>query len=154
MPALSTDLRYAGFWIRFGAKFIDGIVLGLAIGLPIFIVIFFFAFRGGFSSRNPSGFSPVAVELQILLQLGSVIISVGYNWFFLAKYGATPGKMACGLKVVTPTGAPISSGQALGRSAAEILSRLICLIGYIMAAFDDEKRALHDWICNTRVVTR
>jgi len=152
MPGLSTDLRYAGFWIRFGAKFIDGIVLGLAIGLPIFIIIFFFAFRGGFSSRNPSGFSPMAFQLQILLQLGSVIISVGYNWFFLAKYGATPGKMACGLKVVTPTGAPISSGQALGRSAAEILSRLICLIGYIMAAFDSEKRTLHDHMASTRVV--
>ena len=53
---------------------------------------------------------------------------------------------------VTPTGAPISSGQALGRSAAEILSRLICLIGYIMAAFDSEKRTLHDHIASTRVV--
>jgi hypothetical protein len=26
------------------------------------------------------------------------------------------------------------------------------MIGYIMAAFDDQKRALHDRICNTRVI--
>jgi hypothetical protein len=28
----------------------------------------------------------------------------------------------------------------------------ICYIGYIMVAFDQEKRSLHDHICNTRVV--
>ena len=38
------------------------------------------------------------------------------------------------------------------RSRAKILSGLICLAGYIMAGFDEEKRALHDRICNTRVV--
>jgi len=26
------------------------------------------------------------------------------------------------------------------------------MIGYIMAAFDSEKRALHDHICDTRVI--
>jgi uncharacterized RDD family membrane protein YckC len=39
-----------------------------------------------------------------------------------------------------------------GRFSAEILSGLIFYIGYIMVAFDSEKRALHDRICNTRVI--
>jgi uncharacterized RDD family membrane protein YckC len=60
--------------------------------------------------------------------------------------------MACRLKVVTPEGNPISYGRALGRALASILSGMICAIGYIMAAFDEEKRSLHDRICNTRVV--
>jgi hypothetical protein len=29
---------------------------------------------------------------------------------------------------------------------------LACSIGFIMAGFDDEKRALHDRMCDTRVV--
>ena len=29
---------------------------------------------------------------------------------------------------------------------------MICYIGYILAAFDDQKRSLHDHICNTRVI--
>jgi len=49
---------------------------------------------------------------------------------------------------------PITYGRATGRCFAEILSGMICYIGYLMAAFDEEKRALHDRICNTRVVKR
>ena len=29
---------------------------------------------------------------------------------------------------------------------------MILMIGYIMAGFDSEKRALHDMICDTRVI--
>ncbi|HET6371045.1 MAG TPA: RDD family protein, partial [Nitrospiria bacterium] len=43
---------------------------------------------------------------------------------------------------------------ACGRYFAEILSGIILCIGYIMAAFDDEKRALHDRICGTRVIKK
>ena len=61
--------------------------------------------------------------------------------------------MACGLKVVDADGNKISYGRALGRGFAEILSGLICDIGYIIAAFDNpQKRSLHDHICSTRVI--
>jgi uncharacterized RDD family membrane protein YckC len=33
-----------------------------------------------------------------------------------------------------------------------IVSGMILLIGYIMAGFDNEKRALHDRVCDTRVI--
>ena len=72
--------------------------------------------------------------------------------FFLGKFGATPGKMACKLKVVRPDGERISYARALGRHFAEMLSGIILYIGYIMAAFDEEKRTLHDRICDTRVI--
>jgi len=29
---------------------------------------------------------------------------------------------------------------------------MVCYIGYLIVAFDDQKRALHDHICNTRVI--
>jgi uncharacterized RDD family membrane protein YckC len=53
---------------------------------------------------------------------------------------------------VTATGGKVSYPRALGRFFAKILSSLICLIGFIIAGFDSEKRALHDRICDTRVV--
>ena len=86
------------------------------------------------------------------MQLFYLILVVGYNTIMQGKYGATLGKMACGLRVVQPDGAPISYGRAFGRAWAEMLSGFICDIGYIVAAFDDQKRSLHDHIANTRVI--
>jgi uncharacterized RDD family membrane protein YckC len=60
--------------------------------------------------------------------------------------------MACGLKVVRPDGEKISYARACGRFFAEFVSSLTLAIGYIIAAFDGEKRSLHDRICDTRVI--
>ena len=60
--------------------------------------------------------------------------------------------MALGLKVVRPNGMPVDLPRAFGRYFAKMLSAIILFIGYIMAGFDAEKRALHDMICDTRVV--
>ena len=139
----SAALNYAGFGIRFGAKMLDGIILGLVFLPPLF----YFAYKS-VGSKEPAQF-PI---LQAAVQLLYVCANVGYQVFFLGKYGATPGKLACKLRVVTPDGGPISYARAAGRALAEMLSGLICYIGYLMVAFDGEKRALHDRICQTRVV--
>ena len=76
---------------------------------------------------------------------GGGLISVG-------RHGATPGKMAWGLKVIRADGGTVSYGRAFGRFWAQLLSGLLLGIGFIMVAFDDEKRALHDHICDTRVI--
>ena len=136
-------LHYAGFWIRVGAKLLDGIILAL----PFLPPIFYFAYKG--AARQ----EPVVYQvLQLLFQLFYMVATIVYQVFFLGKYGATPGKMACGLRVVTAEGGKISYGLATGRSFAEILSGMICYIGYLIVGFDDQKRALHDHICNTRVI--
>jgi uncharacterized RDD family membrane protein YckC len=81
-------------------------------------------------------------------------VAVAYTTFFVGKYGATPGKMACGLQVVRPDGGRVTYLRAFGRYFAEWLSQITLLIGYIIAAFDDEKRSLHDLICDTRVIRK
>ncbi|NIO10221.1 MAG: hypothetical protein GTO40_20335 [Deltaproteobacteria bacterium] len=60
--------------------------------------------------------------------------------------------MACHLKVITADGGKISYGRACGRHFSEYLSALTLCIGYLMSAFDEKKRALHDRVCNTLVV--
>jgi uncharacterized RDD family membrane protein YckC len=84
----------------------------------------------------------------------SMLVAASYNIFFVGKFGATPGKMALRLKVVTASGGTVSYARATGRYFAELLSSITLLIGYIMAAFDEQKRALHDRICDTRVIRR
>lgn len=143
--AVAGTMDYAGFWIRFGAKFIDWIIIGFVtfiIAMPL----------GSFSITTPSSSS--SVFTMVLLQILNYAIPASYVTFFLGKYGATPGKMACKLKVVTADNDRVSYPKAFGRYFAEILSGLLLLIGYIMAAFDDQKRTLHDRICDTRVIRR
>jgi uncharacterized RDD family membrane protein YckC len=60
--------------------------------------------------------------------------------------------MAFGLKIVRENGARISTKLAIGRAFAWELSSMLCNLGYFFAAFDSEKRALHDMICKTRVI--
>jgi uncharacterized RDD family membrane protein YckC len=62
--------------------------------------------------------------------------------------------MAVKIKVVRTDGSKVGYGLATGRFFATWLSYLICYIGVIMVGFDQEKRALHDRICGTRVVHR
>jgi uncharacterized RDD family membrane protein YckC len=135
-------LEYAGFWIRLGAKIIDGILLQIVnyvLILPIF---------GLAGQKSATVFGMVWI-LQIVL---NTFIQIGYITFFLGKYGATPGKMACRLKVVNPDGTKITYVKAFARFWGEMLSGFTLSIGYLMAAWDDEKRALHDRVCNTRVI--
>ena len=84
--------------------------------------------------------------------LVDTVIGACYEAFFISKLGATPGKMALSLKVVRPNGGPVDLGRAFGRYFAKLLSAIILCIGYIMVAFDSQKRGLHDMICDTRVI--
>jgi uncharacterized RDD family membrane protein YckC len=96
----------------------------------------------------------VSWEFFGVQQFIGLLIPALYGTWFIGRFAATPGKMACGLRVVTADAGQVSYARALGRHFAEYLSSLILTIGYIMAAFDSEKRGLHDRICNTRVVRK
>jgi uncharacterized RDD family membrane protein YckC len=84
--------------------------------------------------------------------LVGVVIGASYEGFFVSRVGATPGKMALGLKVIRPNGGPVTLGRAIGRYFAKWLSSMALCIGYIIVGFDAEKRGMHDMIVDTRVV--
>ena len=141
-----TQMDYAGFWIRVGASIIDYIILLVVctiISIPLLIL------GGGFSTPTDPSLSIFFTLVNYLLNF---IIKASYATFFIGKWGATPGKMACGLKVVTPDGERITYLRAFARYLAKILNYFTLGVGYIIVAFDDEKRGLHDRICSTRVV--
>jgi uncharacterized RDD family membrane protein YckC len=144
---LGVGFEYGGFWIRFAAKFLDGLIQSAVTFMGSFMLGMVFAIGGGLSDNG-------ALALQFFVQVLSIAFGVFYASFFIGKFAATPGKMICGLKVVMSDGTRVSYGRAIGRYFAEWLSGLTMGIGYIMAAFDDEKRTLHDRICDTRVVKK
>ena len=138
---------YGGFWRRFLAVLLDGIITSI-IYFPIEMILA--------SILVPKLMRPdtagLALSLTGLMSLLTFAIGCSYETYFISQKGATPGKMVLGLKVVRVGGGPVSVGRAAARYFAKILSGIILCIGYIMAAFDSEKRALHDHICDTRVI--
>ena len=188
-PAGTGRQRFAGFWIRVGASMLDGLILFVANRAIISLT----------DTDNPN--SPLG--LQILVIIIQLVIGISYVTCFLGKYGATPGKMACSLKVIVSNGQRISYWRAFGRywgvflsgmipyfSAAiaggitlaimlanadrrgtdplDALARLgpgiivVVIVGLVvglvmsfpfyMVGFTRQKCALHDFICNTRVI--
>ncbi len=149
--------RYAGFWIRFLAVFIDAVILNI-VAFIIRIPLAMIGLGGAALTPRIDNPDDVAARFGALVGLFFIsiaiqlVLTVAYEVYFLSSRGATPGKMALGLKVIRADGGPISAGLALGRFFGKILSGLTLYIGFIIAGFDSEKRSLHDRICDTRVI--
>lgn len=144
IPVGPAALTYAGFWTRFVAKSLDSIIQ------VVFSFLLQLAVGAVGAMTGSEGSMMVAGAISMLT--GFVVPAV-YVTFFVGRYGATPGKMALRLRVVRPDGSAVTYGRACGRYFAEWLSSLTLMIGYIIAGFDEEKRALHDHVCDTRVIT-
>jgi uncharacterized RDD family membrane protein YckC len=148
--ALSTDdLRPAGFWIRFAAMFVDGLVLMAIIFLILKILV---------PEGILSGEGALADKAETLTRaLGSVgvlfnLIPLLYLVGFVGWRGQTPGKMLLGLKIIRVDGEEVGYVRAFVRWIGLAISSLTFTIGYIIAAFTKHKRALHDYIAGTRVI--
>jgi uncharacterized RDD family membrane protein YckC len=145
--------NYAGFGIRFAAKFVDGILLGVtsvAVNMSISKALF------GFPNYFGTALMRVTPHQRLVFQAitfpTGIAIAIAYACFFISRWDATPGKMAAGLKLIRSDGSKLSIGRIVGRYFAEWLSGMILFIGYFMVLFDDQRRALHDRICDTRVI--
>jgi len=147
-------LNYAGFWIRFAAKIIDGLILNVVcIGLIALIFASQFRSLENFDPNDPETIFQI-MKFEGVVVLIYTALSFLYSWIFVSKFAATPGKLALGLRIVRADGSALSQGRVIGRFFAEMLSRLIFNIGYLVAAFDDEKRTVHDHVCDTRVIKK
>jgi len=120
--AAAGQVRYAGFWIRALAAFVDMCTVG-------FVCELFFGDR--------------ATPAVLLLYQG-ILIGI-WN-------GQTLGKRVCGIKVISADGRPCSLGQSFIRAFSKLLSMLTLFIGYFMIAFDGRKRGLHDRVAGTTAI--
>jgi uncharacterized RDD family membrane protein YckC len=139
-PPGTTSVGYGGFWIRLVAYVLDGILLSIATGILGFVTGM---------SIDTNDFA----HFDYTTNIGSLVI--GWLYFSLMESsarGATVGKMAVGLRVVTEQGQRLSFANATGRYFAKFISAIILFVGFIMVAFTDRKRGLHDMIASTLVV--
>jgi len=101
---------------------------------------------------------PTKLDAEAMSNMGIFeLVALVITWLYFALMessprGATVGKMAMSLRVVDEQGNRISFGRATGRFFAKFVSGIILLIGYIMVAFTERKRALHDMMAGTLVI--
>lgn len=137
------DFVYAGIGRRWVAVFIDGIIFAVINGI----------LSAAIGAATVSGADTgSAAVVSILVGFLSFVVPMLYEIYFIGTKGATLGKMAMGIKVISTNNQPVSMQQSIGRYFAKFLSALILMIGYIMAFFNDENRTLHDGMSETRVV--
>ena len=124
----SSSAAKAGFWIRFGASLLDGILLGI-----------------------------VSAILEAVLRTAGtgigLLISIAYFTYFEGSSGQTLGKQAANIRVVDDqSGAPIGYGRAFLRWIGRIISTIPILLGYFWMLWDPNKQTWHDKIANSVVV--
>jgi len=132
---MASAIHPAGFWVRAGALLIDVVCV--------------------MAAEMAFGFLLWAVAEERLAAAASrafrFLASPCYFVFLHWARGQTLGKMAFHVRVVSRDGGPLSFGQAVLRHLGSWLSAVILGIGYLVAAFRADKRALHDLIAGTRV---
>jgi len=133
--------RYAGFWIRLLAFFIDTLIL-VTIILAIVIAVY---------GRQYVQLASAGQTLLFDIIVQGVLPAVAAILFWRYR-GATPGKMLVSARIVDAAtlGAP-STGKLIGRYFAYILSSIF-MLGFIWIAFDKRKQGWHDKLAGTVVI--
>lgn len=109
----------------------------------LYIVNFAIGFALGVAMRGNAA-APVLSCVSALLGL---VITVVYDAALVAGSGQTLGKRALRIKVVSETGANVTTGQAWGRSLAKLIP-----FAQLVALFNNERKGIHDMLAHTRVV--
>ena len=129
-------LVYAGFWSRIGASLIDTVAQLLLLWPIMFLV-------------KSMWHSPT--NLQELLIY--VLVPMGITIWMWGRFGATPGKMAIGAKVLdASTGKPPSARQSVIRYLSYFFSAIPLGLGFFAIVWSPKKQGWHDKIANTVVM--
>ncbi len=154
--------EFAGFWIRFAGLLLDSLLYGL-LSLAFLIP----AVAVGFASFRDCEYFEASDEIVCppgspqggLLAAGIVLAVIGVlvvAFFYLRALGRgqTWGMRITHIKLVrSDNGAPVGFGKALGRSVfASLVSAQVLYVGYLWAAWDDQKQTWQDKIVGTYVV--
>jgi len=148
----------AGWWSRVGAAIIDGIIIGV-VALVLLAI-----FGVGFASTDSDTGTGGLVVAAFISGLAFAVAALLYAPLMMAKTnGKTLGRMAVGNRVVRAKGQPMTLGWAMLREVAvkwllfnavggSITFGLAGLLDVLWPLWDDENRALHDFIVDTRTV--
>lgn len=153
---------YANFGLRLLAYLIDGIILSVVVWIlmMVFMGSAFAALGGLGGMENMSEEEAMMMMGPMMAAIGGVTLgAIVVQWLYFALMEssanqATLGKMALGIKVTDMNGDRLTFLRATGRHFSKIISGMILMIGYIMAAFTEKRQALHDMIAGTLVLNK
>jgi uncharacterized RDD family membrane protein YckC len=159
-PIASGQYQLAGWWSRVGAFLIDGLII--TVGALIILAIFGGIFSAGFFASDETGVVALVVGLMLAF-VAIAIVSLIYAPLMMDRTnGKTLGRMAMGIRVVRANGQPMTFGFAMLREVAvkallfgfagSITFGLANIADYLWPLWDDENRALHDFVVDTRTV--
>jgi uncharacterized RDD family membrane protein YckC len=154
---------FAGWWSRVGAALVD--LLVISIPAVVLAIVIFGGVGAAFSAGDGFGVFTLVVGILVwlLLMLAGALL---YAPLLMARSGArngqTWGKQLVGIRVIRANGVPMDFAWSALREAVVkglglgIASSVIPFIPYLLDAlwplWDDEHRAIHDLIVDTRVV--
>jgi uncharacterized RDD family membrane protein YckC len=158
--AVAGQFVLSGWWRRAGAFLLDGVIVGA--GAILLLIAITAPFSIGFFAGDDFGIVSLVVGL-IFAAICVSIIALLYAPLLMARTnGKTLGRMVCGIRVVRADTQPITFGFAMLREVAvkgllfgiagAITGGLAQLVDYLWPLWDEENRALHDFIVNTRTI--
>ena len=155
-------VRYAGFWLRVLAVFIDLILLAPAIELGkeiCFLAVWQNSQRiVAAPPEDRTRAEDLATSLAMWRQVadfGTMVFFIGAPYYILTECSAlqgTLGKRVLGLRVADLDGRRLRLGRASLRYAGRLVSAMPWQFGFVMAGFTSKKQALHDMLARTVVV--
>jgi uncharacterized RDD family membrane protein YckC len=158
---LAGSYELSGWWRRVVASLIDFVIL--LAGAILLLIVFAAVFSAGpFHDDGDEGWLGFVAAL-LLSFLAFAIVALFYAPVMMARTdGQTFGRMAVGIRVIRAKGGPMTFGLAMVREvvvkwlAFGIVSSftmgLANLLDVLWPLWDEENRALHDLIVDTRVV--
>jgi len=161
-PALAAAPRvdYGGFWLRFLAYLIDGVVITLGIFVVAIPLVFLTGLGTLLSQVHPEeDLNDAGFWLIMAVVFLFATVSLAVTWLYHAlmessEWQATIGKKALDLVVTDMAGCRVSFWRATGRHLAKIVSNMLYPFGHMMAGFTPQKQALHDMIAGCLVLRR
>jgi uncharacterized RDD family membrane protein YckC len=158
--ALTGQHVLSGWWPRVGAQLIDGLIVGA--GALVLMVALTAPFSIGFFAGDTVGFVSIVVGLLIAIVCVSIAALLYAPAMMARTNGRTIGRMATGIRVVRANGKPIDFGFAMLREVAVkallfgflavLTGGLSFLADALWPLWDEENRALHDFVVDTRTI--
>ena len=150
----------SGWWRRAAAQVIDGLIVGF--GAVLLLVALTAPFSIGFFAGDTVGIVSLLVGAFIGV-LCVTFVALLYAPAMMARTnGKTVGRIVMGIRVVRANGQPVDFGYAmlrevvvkalLGGICASLTGGLSWLVDNLWPLWDEENRALHDFVVDSRVI--
>ncbi|MDY6911063.1 MAG: RDD family protein [Chloroflexota bacterium] len=148
-----TLTEYAGFWIRFVAYLIDGLILSIVQASFVPLISFGFI-QPWFWWVNSFSNQPDVIGFWFIGTAGLFLILIPGAYFvaFWTRKGQTPGKMAMGIKVLSADGSRVTVEKALLRYLGYLVCTILWLIPFLWVALDSRKQGIQDKFAATCVM--